>query len=52
VRAEQDCPATISDAPVTDTRGGAPDAMVEPRRLIPELRATVGDDRRVIAVGV
>ena len=28
VRAEQDCPATISDAPVTDTRAGAGDAVV------------------------
>jgi prepilin-type processing-associated H-X9-DG protein len=28
VRAEQDCPATVSDAPVTDTRAGAADAVV------------------------
>jgi transposase-like protein len=28
VRAEEDCPATVSDAPVTDTRAGAADAVV------------------------
>ena len=28
VRAGEDCPATISDAPVTDTRAGAADAVV------------------------